>query len=85
MAMISPSLRTQVTKYIFMGAVQLNPIFKTSADKLDFLIKDVTTQLFMPEDTIIFQGEESHNLYLIAKGECKVWVNSYYQGQVFVR
>mmetsp|Transcript_11975 Transcript_11975/g.18493 ORF Transcript_11975/g.18493 Transcript_11975/m.18493 type:complete len:179 (-) Transcript_11975:428-964(-) len=53
MTMISPSLRNQVTKYIFMGAVSSNPIFQGARDQLDFLINDVTTLLFMPEDIIV--------------------------------
>jgi len=57
MQMISPSLRNKVTKYIFMDAVSANLIFKEgSQDLIEFLINDVTTLLFLPEDRIIRQG-----------------------------
>lgn len=53
MTMISPSLRTQVTKYIFINAISTNPILSGSQDLIDFLINDVTTLLYVPEDIII--------------------------------
>ncbi len=68
MAMLSPSLRNQVTKYIFMGAVKSNPIFSAQSPQLDFLVKDVTTLLFMPEDKIVQQGDKGNCLFLIAQG-----------------
>jgi len=57
MQMISPSLRNKVTKYILMDAVSANPIFNEgSQDLVDLIINDVSTLLFLPEDTIISQG-----------------------------
>mmetsp|Transcript_21701 Transcript_21701/g.33423 ORF Transcript_21701/g.33423 Transcript_21701/m.33423 type:complete len:81 (+) Transcript_21701:887-1129(+) len=41
MQMISPSLRTQVTKHIFLNAIARNPILQGSQEAIDFLINDV--------------------------------------------
>mmetsp|Transcript_3540 Transcript_3540/g.5333 ORF Transcript_3540/g.5333 Transcript_3540/m.5333 type:complete len:150 (+) Transcript_3540:1829-2278(+) len=54
MLMISPSLRTKVTKYIFINAIQKNPIFRECLSMIDYLIRDVSTLLFLPEDDIIY-------------------------------
>ena len=83
--MISPSLRNKVTKYIFMDSVAANPIFQQgSQDLIDFIINDITTQLFFPEDNIIRQGQHGDILYLIAKGDCTVWVRDHMKNQVYI-
>jgi len=74
MMMISPSLRNKVTKYIFLDAIASNPVLSGSQKVIDFLINDVSTLLYMPEDRIVAQGEQGDSLFLIAKGECSVWV-----------
>jgi len=74
MQMISPSLRNKVTKFIFLDAIASNPVLSGSQEAIDFLISDVSTLLCMPEDRIVGQGEQGDSLFLIAKGECSVWV-----------
>mmetsp|Transcript_17142 Transcript_17142/g.26498 ORF Transcript_17142/g.26498 Transcript_17142/m.26498 type:complete len:126 (-) Transcript_17142:16-393(-) len=39
----------------------------------------------MPEDKIISQGEQGDRLYLIAKGDCTIWVTDHLKRQRFVR
>ena len=85
MQMISPSLRNKVTKYIFMDAVSANPIFQQGGlDLIDFIINDVTTLLFLPEDNIIRQGQHGDTLFLVAKGDCTVWVKDHMKSQVYL-
>ena len=74
MQMISPSLRNKVTKFIFLDSIASNPILSGSQEVIDFLINDVSTFLYMPEDRIVSQGEQGDSLFLIAKGECSVSV-----------
>mmetsp|Transcript_41645 Transcript_41645/g.63619 ORF Transcript_41645/g.63619 Transcript_41645/m.63619 type:complete len:125 (+) Transcript_41645:2088-2462(+) len=85
MTMISPSLRNSVTKHIFINSVSANPILGGSDDLVDFLLNDVSTLLYLPEDTIIRQGQAGDSLFLIAKGDCTVWVKDHMRNAIFVR
>ena len=66
MKMISPSLRNKVTRHIFINAIKNNPILSEDLEIADFLIDDVSTLLFLPDDRIFSQGEEGDSLYFIA-------------------
>ena len=85
MQMISPSLRNKVTKHIFLDAIASNPVLSGSQEVIDFLINDVATLLYMPEDKIVCQGEQGDGLFLIAKGECSVYVNDHLRRNRYVR
>ena len=39
----------------------------------------------MPEDEIVTQGDEGHNLYFIAKGDCDVYVIDHHKNLSFVQ
>ena len=39
----------------------------------------------MPEDRIVGQGEHGDSLFLIAKGECSVWVFNHLRQNSYVR
>jgi len=56
MQMVSPSLRNKVTKHIFLQAIESNPILRSSQELINFLLNEVTTLLYMPEDKIVCQG-----------------------------
>ena len=56
MQMISPSLRTKVVRHIVKDAISSSPIFSVAVDLIEFLINDVSTLLFLPEDIITQQG-----------------------------
>lgn len=66
---ISPSLRLEVTRHIFSMIVDQNPIFGKNEELIDYLVKFLTTCLYLPEDSIITQGETADNLYFLARGE----------------
>ena len=55
--MISPSLRLMVTQHIFMNAIEKNHIFKGNQEITDFVVHNIVTLLFLPEDGIIRQGQ----------------------------
>lgn len=45
-----------MTQHIFQTAIMTNKIFMESKDLIDFLINDIMTLLYLPEDTIFQQG-----------------------------
>lgn len=57
--MISPSLQIEVTKFIFIDIIKMNSILRDSPEKMvDFVLQNINTILFMPEDYILKQGED---------------------------
>lgn len=71
---ISPSLREEVIQYIFSESLKNNEIVNYDENLLDYITKKLETNIHMPEDEIITQGEEPSGLFFIAKGECLVSV-----------
>ena len=84
LSIISPSLRLQVTQHIFSNAIESNPIFMGNTEIVDFLINDVQTLLYLPEDAIITQGQFGTNFLFIAKGDCEVWVKDHLKNNINV-
>lgn len=66
---ISPSLREEVIQHIFAETLRNNPIVNYDPTLIEFLTKKLNTQVHMPEDEIITQGEDGNRLYFISKGE----------------
>jgi hypothetical protein len=57
--MISPSLQMEVTRYIFIDIIRMNPILQDSPKKMvDYVLQNIGTILFLPEDYIMKQGKE---------------------------
>jgi len=52
-SLISPSLRIKVSHHIINKALEKNPIFKGREEIIEFLINDLVTLLYLPEDNII--------------------------------
>jgi len=68
-----------------MDAVAANPIFSEGKQNLiELIINDITPQLYLPEDSIIRQGQHGEILYLIAKGDVTVWVKDHLKNKVFI-
>lgn len=72
--MISPSLRLEVTQHIFLNAIEKNDIFKGNRDIIDFVVHNIITLLYLPEDQILRQGQKAHHLFFLARGDCEVFV-----------
>ena len=51
-----------------------NVIFTNNDDSQDFLIQRVKLIMSQPEENLIQQGELTTEFYIIAKGECEVFV-----------
>lgn len=72
--MLSPSLKQKVTSYIFYDTILENPVFENKEEALNTFIGNLQIKLFMPEDSIIKQGEQADWMYFLARGDCNVYV-----------
>lgn len=71
-SMISPSLNMEIVRSIFSKIIILNPIFGGGNDDLvDMVLQSINTNSFLPEDSIIKQGEDGDDLYFLSQGECE--------------
>ena len=67
--MISPSLRHKVLNHMFSNTLISNPIFQGKSDILEFISKRFESLRLLPEFSLITQGENGDDLYVVAKGE----------------
>lgn len=73
--MISPSLQVEIIRNIFHKVVVINPIFGGgNQDLIEYVLQTITTDSFLPEDSIIKQDEDGDNLYFCYQGELEVLV-----------
>lgn len=75
--MISPSLRQRVLKHIFNDVLHMNPVFCKNKYLIDFVIQNLNTNIFLPEYSVVTQGEKGNCMYFISKGECEVTVTDH--------
>lgn len=69
-SMISPSLNMDVVRSIFSYVILNNPIFGGGNDNLvDHVLQSIGTGSFLPEDSIIKQGNDPEILYFLSEGE----------------
>ncbi|CAI2366862.1 unnamed protein product [Moneuplotes crassus] len=72
--LLSPSLKSEVTKHIFQECIIGNPIFEEKVEIIEIVLYDLTTLLFLPEDEICRQGSAGSKFYFLAKGDCQVFI-----------
>lgn len=84
-AMISPSLKLEVTRHIFLQVLVTNPIFGNNPELNELVIEKVTLNSYPPEAIIIKQGDAPNGLYIISKGELAVLVKDEHNKESFVR
>ena len=72
--MISPSLKEEVTRFIFSEQLKQNLIFALNSDVKDYVITKIELVMSQPEEIKIQQGEENYDFFIIAKGECECFV-----------
>jgi hypothetical protein len=53
---LSPSLKIEVTRHIFLKSILSNEVFEGKMDIVDLILHELTTSLFFPEDEICTQG-----------------------------
>ena len=83
--MISPSLRLEVNRQIFLKVLIANPIFGDNPELNELVIEKVITYSYPPEDIIIRQGDTPDALYILSKGELTVHVKDEHNRESFVR
>mmetsp|Transcript_33777 Transcript_33777/g.38923 ORF Transcript_33777/g.38923 Transcript_33777/m.38923 type:complete len:169 (-) Transcript_33777:1089-1595(-) len=83
--MISPSLKVEVTRHIFLQVLINSPIFGNNPELNELFIEKVSTYSFPPEDVIIKQGDAPKALFVVSKGELAVLVKDEYNKESFVK
>lgn len=83
--MISPSLKSEVTRHIFLPVLANNPIFGDNPELNEMVIEKVSTYSYPPEDAIIKQGDAPSAFYVVSKEELSVLVRDEYNNDSFVR
>lgn len=83
--MISPSLKLEVTRHIFLQVLISNPIFGNNPELNEMVIEKVSVNSYPPEAIIIQQGGNPDGMYINSKGELAVLVKDEYNKQSFVR
>ena len=76
--LISPSLRMEIIRHMFGGVLRMNSVFmEQSNGVIDFIIGNLDTLVYFPDDQIVFQGETADQMYFINKGDCEVSILDY--------
>lgn len=83
--MISPSLKEEVTRFIFSEQLKQNLIFALNSEVKDYVITKIELVMSQPEEIKIQQGEATYDFYIIAKGECECYVKDENRQERFVR
>jgi hypothetical protein len=79
--MISPSLRMQVVRHMFLKVVQTNKyLFKRNTDIVEFISRYLQVKIFMPEAEIISEGDIGNDLFFLSKGDCEVMLSNLLKG-----
>jgi len=69
LSILSPSLRLEVTKHIFIESIMSNPVFEENEGIIDSILHDLDTLLYFPEDEICTQGSVGDKLYFLSRGD----------------
>ena len=83
--MISPSLKEEVTRFIFSEQLKQNLIFALNSEVKDYVITKIELVMSQPEEIKIQQGEATYDFFIIAKGECECWVKDEKRKKSFIR
>lgn len=65
-------------------AISTNKFLSQSTTLIDAIVKVLEVETYDPEDFIVSQGETGSHFYIIAKGDCEVYVTDEKQRQRFV-
>ena len=72
--LISPSLKEKVIRHIFTEALKDNEIFNSRPSLMESLTRRLSTKIYQPEEEVVRQGEDTKEVYFIAKGGCGVFI-----------
>ncbi|CAI2362152.1 unnamed protein product [Moneuplotes crassus] len=85
LSILSPSLRIEVTKHIFHESLLSINVFNNKVEVINYIIQDLHTVLYFPENEICRQGSNHKELYFLAKGEVDVFVVDENQQTKFIQ
>ena len=71
--MISPSLRMEVVKHMFLTIVENNK-YLFNKELIEFISRYLQVEIYMPEAQIVSEGDAGDTLYFLSKGECEVLI-----------
>jgi hypothetical protein len=56
LCVLSPSLRLLITQHVFLNSISKMSVFSEHRDIVDFIVMNIETLTFMPDEYIIKQG-----------------------------
>lgn len=83
--MISPSLKLEVTRHIFLQVLISSPIFGENPELNEMIIEKVVVDSKQPEAVVIRQGDAPSGMFILSKGEMGVLVRDEFNKESFVR
>jgi CRP-like cAMP-binding protein len=83
--MISPSLKLEVTRHIFLQVLTSSPIFGDNPELIEMIIEKVAVDSKQPEAVVIKQGDSPSGMFILSKGEMAVLVKDEFNKESFVR
>lgn len=73
LALLSPSIKNQILYHQHSAVVKRIEILKQcSSIEISFIVNHLKTLLFLPNDVVIRQGEDSFALYFINRGQIEI-------------
>ena len=81
--MISPTLRIEVIRHVFLMGINQNPVFEN--EWIDYILRYLEPEMHWPEDIIINQGDPSDWMYFLAKGEVEILVLDEFNIERYIR
>jgi len=85
LSILSPSLRLEVTKHIFIESIMSNPVFEENEGIIDSILHDLDTLLYFPEDEICTQGSVGDKLYFLSRGDWEVHIMDQHKSNKLIR
>jgi hypothetical protein len=83
--LLSPCLQSQILFKLHSKVIKNVDIFQGCSEiEITFIVKNLTTFLFLPSEMIIRFGEESLGMYFINKGYVDVDINKYTLDQEYL-
>jgi hypothetical protein len=77
MSLLSPALKSQILFHMYKSIIRKIQIFDACSDiELRFVVMNMKTVIFLPNDEIIRQGDNGDNLYFISRGSAEVFIKS---------
>jgi CRP-like cAMP-binding protein len=64
--------------------ISKNTVIVVSEDIIEFIVRNLSFLLFLPEDQVIRQGENGEQMFFLAKGDVDIWVLSEAKKDCFV-